>query len=400
MFQNIFSTYVERPTVFRNKEVLSNSFIPRKISYREDEIKQISNILAPLLRGYQPSNVFIYGTCGTGKTICSRYVAAQLEEAGKGQIKCIYINTKLKRIADTEYRLLNQLLREFGESMPDTGLSTDILYRRLFELIEERKHSVVLLLDEIDALFKKIGDEFLYNLTRMNTELNTKIVLVGITNDLSFRDKLDQRIKSSLGEEEILFKPYNAVQLRNILSERVSEGFIRNTVDPAVISKCAAIAAQEHGDARKALDLLRIAGEIADRNSDVSVTESHVDMAEQKLDIDRVTETIKAQPRHSQMILYSLVKCAERNQMNNGWHDGRTLTGDLFDAYSKICTTNGTKVLTQRRFSDLVGELDMLGIITANVISKGRHGRTREITLAVNGSALEKTKTFLGSKFR
>ena len=401
MQQNIFTSYVSRPTIFRNKEALSNSFVPRKISHRDEEIRQMSCILAPILRGYQGSNVFVYGTCGTGKTICSRYVAAQLEEAGKGRVKCIYINAKLKRVADTEYRLLNQLLREFGELMPDTGLPTDALYRRLFALLEERKTSLVLMLDEIDALFKKIGDEFLYNLTRINTELKgTKVVLVGITNDLSFRDRLDQRIKSSLGEEEVLFKPYNAMQLKNILLERVNEGFIHSTVDPSAINKCAAIAAQEHGDARKALDLLRVAGELADRDSETTVTEAHVDMAERKLDIDRVAETIKSQPLHSQTILYSAIRCMEKRQESSNWADTRILTGDLFDAYSKACTANGTKVLTQRRFSDLVGELDMLGIISTKVISKGRYGRTREITLAINGSALEKAKTFLETRFR
>ncbi len=397
--QNLFSSYVERPTIFRNKEVLSTSFIPRKISYRDEEIKQLSNILAPLLRGYQTSNVFVYGTCGTGKTICSRYVAAQLEEASKRKIKCVYINTKLKRVADTEYRLLNHLLRELGEIMPDTGLPTDILYRRLSALIEEKRQPLVLLLDEIDALFAKIGDEFLYSLTRMNTELKkAKIVLVGITNDLSFRDKLDQRIKSSLGEEEVLFKPYNALQLKNILAERVNEGFIHNTVDISAINKCAAIAAQEHGDARKALDLLRVAGEIADRDSETVVTDKHVDIAEKKLDIDRITETIKAQPWHSQMILYSLICLNGRRQDN--WADNRILTGDLFESYSKTCIANGTKILTQRRFSDLVGELDMLGIISTKVISKGRYGRTREIALSINGSAHEKAKTFLETRFR
>ena len=246
---------------------------------------------------------------------------------------------------------------------------------------------------------KKIGDEFLYTLTRMNTELKTaKITLIGITNDLSFRDKLDQRVKSSLGEEEVVFKPYNATQLQDIISERVGESFEYNTVEPAAINKCAAIAAQEHGDARKALDLIRIAGELVDRNGETRITEDYIDFADKKLDIDRITESVKAQPKHSQIILHSLLKCVEKKK-DSGWTDTRILTGDLFSMYSNKCMVNGTKILTQRRFSDLVGELDMLGIISAKVVSKGRHGRTREITLAVNGSALEKAKSFLEMKF-
>ena len=227
--ENIFSQYIEKPTLFNNKNILTSSFIPEKILHRDDEIKQISSILAPALKGYQPNNIFLYGTCGTGKTICTKYVIKQLENItknNKNTIKTIYLNCKMKRVADTEYRLFAQLLKEFGENVPVTGLPTDILYRRFFEKIDEKKQTVIIVLDEIDTLFKKIGDDFLYNLTRANSELkNTQLTIIGITNSLSFRDNLDLRVKSSLSEEEILFRPYNAVQIKNILLDRIKQGF-------------------------------------------------------------------------------------------------------------------------------------------------------------------------------
>ncbi len=397
---NIFSQYTQKQSVFKDKTVLTANFIPSKIPHRDEEITQLSSALAPMLKGFHASNIFVYGTCGTGKTICSKFVVSQLEEAKKeNDIKAVYVNCKMKKVADTEYRLLAQFLKEFGECVPDTGLPTDVLYRRFFEAADSKKQTVVLILDEIDTLFKKIGDEFLYNLTRINQDLKqAKLNIIGITNDLSFRDDLDMRVRSSLGEEEILFRPYNALQLKHILEERAASGFSVE-IDDTVLNKCAAIAAQEHGDARRALDLLRVAGEIAERQGDTAVTEMHVDMAEQKIDLDRVTETIKSQPKQSQAVLYAIIRLAENRKKSAKWSDSRLLTGDVFTTYESVCKENGIKTLTQRRVSDLIAELDMLGIITANVISKGRYGRTKEITMAISDSLLDRVKVFLVSRF-
>ncbi len=393
---NIFSDYLDKETLFRNKNVLTSSFIPSKIPHRDHEISQLSSIIAPALRGYHPNNIFIYGTCGTGKSLSIRFVLHQLEEIARrnsAEIKTIYVNCKMKKVADTEYRLLSQFLQEVGINVPDTGLPTDVLYRKFFETIDDKKRIIVITLDEIDSLLKKVGDEFLYNLTRINSELkNAKLSVIGITNDLSFMNNLDARVKSSLGEEEILFKPYNATQLKDILTERVGEGFNKGVVEEGVINKCAALAAQEHGDARRALDLLRVAGEIAERLGETRLTEKHVDTAEEKIDMDRVVETVKTQPKQSQAVLYSILMLA-----TNGHQ--RILTGDVFDYYRKMCGENGMKTLTQRRVSDLIGELDMLGVITARVISKGRYGRTRDISLAISDSVVEKVDNILKVRF-
>jgi cell division control protein 6 len=408
---NIFSQYIHAESIFLDKVHLSSSFIPVKIPHRDDEIRQISTVLAPVLRGFRPNNIFIYGTCGTGKTICAKFIISQLRDIAKQnghRLKVIYLNCKMKKVADTEYRLFAQLLKELGEVVPDTGLPTDVLYRRFFDRVEAHAGTVIVILDEIDALVKKVGDEFLYNFTRTDTVLKkSNLTIVGITNDLAFRDNLDLRVKSSLSEEEVLFKPYNALQLKDILAERTRHSFAAGAVPDNVLSKCAAIAAQEHGDARRALDLLRVAGEIAERLGERQVSEVHVDMAEQKIDLDRMTETIKVQPRQSQAVLQAIIKLHDKFAIsingngNSGrrWVDARLLTGDVYNMYQEICRISAMKPLTQRRVSDLIGELDMLGVINARVISNGRYGRTREITLAMNESVLGKVHAFLSDRF-
>ena len=289
--------------------------------------------------------------------------------------------------------MLAYILKELNFPVPETGLPTETLYNKLFDLINERKQILLLALDELDALIKKIGDELLYNLTRINAELTkSKITLIGISNDISFTENLDPRVKSSLSEEEIIFPPYNAIQLKDILEERAKKALKPNVFSEGVISKCAALAAQEQGDARRALDLLRVAAEIAERNEDPKITEQHVTLAEQKLELDRVVELAKLQPRHSQLVLYSIFKLFEKGA-------DQILTGDIYDIYISLCKRNGYRFLTQRRVSDLISELDMLGLISAKVVSKGRYGRTREIKLAIAKKPFDLLKSYFSNLF-
>lgn len=291
------------------------------------------------------------------------------------KIKTIYVNCKLKKVADTEYRLLAYLCGELGKKVPFTGLPTDQIYNTFFKALDKDKQVVILVIDEIDTLIKKTSDGMLYSLTRINESLeNAKLCIIGITNNLDFINTLDPRVRSSLSEEEIIFPPYNAVQLQDILRQRAFLAFGEGVLDGGVIEKCSALAAQEHGDARRALDLLRIAGELAERKGDLKATTKHVDMAEERIDVDRTLEIVKAQPRQSQLVLYSIMSIDKKNIQ----------TADVIDVYRGLCKKCGLKSLTQRRVSDLIAELDLFGIINSRVISRGRHGRTRIIELALD----------------
>ncbi len=395
--QDMLSKYMEQKSIFVNKDALTISFKPDDLPHREEQIGQVIDVLAPALRGDRPSSLFLYGKSGTGKSVVSQYVARELEKASKknsNDLKIIYINCKMRRVADTEYRLLAELSRQLGKDVPETGLPTNVVYKTFFETLDEENRLVLLILDEIDTLVKKIGDGILYSLIRVNEELEqSKLSIVGISNDLSFSDSLDARVKSSLSEEELIFPPYNAIQLKDILKDRSEVAFTIGAVDDSVVSKCAALAAQEHGDARKALDLLRVSGEIADRLNDMKVTEKHVDLAEDKIDVDRVIEVIKTQPKQSQAVLWSIIKLVEDDDMNV------IETGDIFDMYSSVCKNSGLGCLTQRRVSDLIAELDSFGIINAKVVSKGRYGRTREVKLAISDQALRKVKEMFTNSF-
>jgi len=378
--KSYFEKFLEKEPLFINKSILQDSYTPETIPHRDEQINKIAEILAPCLRLEKPSNLFVYGKTGTGKTLSIKYTTNQIKDVADQRnipIKICYVNCKLKRVADTEYRLIAQLVwKAFQKPVPATGLPTDEVYNIFYELLNRDKQILIVILDEIDQLVKKSGDEILYNLTRINADLesDSKIIIIGISNDLVFADNLDPRIKSSLSEEEIVFPPYNAIQLQDILKRRAKEAFKKGVLKEGVIEKCAAYAAREHGDARRALELLRVAGEIAERKGCTHVEIKHLDEAEEKIEKDRLIDIVSSYPKQFQVVLYSIITIYNKRK-------DIVFTGEVYDLYKGICRQINLRPLTQRRVSDIISELDMLGLINAKLISKGRHGRTREISI-------------------
>jgi cell division control protein 6 len=374
--KGIFEDMLTIVNIFENRDVLRSTYTPDYLPHRSDQVKALATVLVPALRGETPSNVLIYGKTGTGKTAVAKHVGKELERTGELYgipSVVIYINCE---VVDTQYRLLASLARHFDKEIPMTGWPTDQVYTEFKNALDSERRIAIIIMDEVDKLVDK-GDDVLYNLTRINSDLKkAKVSLIGITNDLKFTEFLDPRVKSSLGEEEIIFPPYDANQLRDILQERAKTAFKPNVLEETVIPLCAAYAAQEHGDARRALDLLRVSGEISERSKSAKVLEIHVRQAQDKIETDRIVEVVKTLPTQSKLVLLSAV-------LLNNVGDSNITTGEVYNIYKQTCRIIGIDILTQRRVTDLISELDMLGILNATVVSKGRYGRTKEIALSV-----------------
>ncbi|GIU69356.1 MAG: cell division control protein Cdc6 [Candidatus Woesearchaeota archaeon] len=386
--------FIRKESLFKNKTVLQSAYFPDEVLHREEQINQLAKILAPSLRSERPSNIFVYGKTGTGKTLTVQYTLKELMKIAQREnipLKYVYINCKLKKIADTEYRLIAEISRHLGKSIPPTGLPTDEVYNIFYKAINQERKIIIIVLDEIDQLVKKIGDELIYNLTRINTELKeSQVSIIGISNDVMFADDLDPRVKSSLSEEEIIFPSYNALQIQDILKKRCSEAVKDGVIEEGVIAKCAAYAAREHGDARRALELIRVAVEIAERKGLSKITLKEIDESEEKIEKDRVIDIITTQPKQFQLVLYSILLLAGRKKANEP-----IFTGDIYALYKDLCLKTNMRPLTQRRVSDVISEFDLLGIINARVISKGRYGRTREVNIITNESLNQKIISIL-----
>jgi cell division control protein 6 len=385
MQENIFKDHLETKSIFkRDRDILRPSYIPEKLLHRDEQIDQIASILVSALRGDQPSNIMVFGKTGTGKTATAKYLGKEIKKAADDlpeplkDVRYIYINCE---VVDTQYGVLqnigNHFIENFDERIPPTGWSTERVYNILWEMIDKTPKVVVVVLDEIDRFVYKSGDDTLYHLTKINDDLKkAKISIIGISNDLKFTELLDPRVRSRLSDEKIVFPPYDADQLKDILVQRAEMAFEKGVIGEGVIGLCAAVEANEHGDARRALDLLRVAAEIAERNSETEINENHVIKAKNKIELDCVIEAVRTLPLQSKLVLLGILLGEE-----NG--NPKQMTGDVYSAYKELAKKSGTSLLTQRRVADLISELDMMGLVSARVKSFGRGGRTREILVSV-----------------
>lgn len=366
--------------IFKARELLLPDYVPETLPHRENQIRKLVEIMSPLVRSEKPSNIFIYGLTGTGKTAVTKFVLKNLYKRFPSNFTYVYVNA---RQSDTPYRILADILESLNSKVPFTGLSTAELFRRLLKKLNDIDSIVVIVLDEIDAMVKKHGDDILYRFTRANNELAKPLIsLIGITNDVKFIETLDPRVKSSLSEEELVFPPYNAEELEDILKQRANFAIYEGAISDDVIRLCAALAARDHGDARRALDLLRVAGEIAEREGKDKITVTEVEKARVEIERDRVYEVLSTLPFHSKLVLAAILK---------GLKSKSTLTtGEVYEIYLKLANKIGVENVTQRRVSDILNELDMVGIITAKVVNRGRYGKTKEINLAVSEDIIYK----------
>jgi len=383
ILDEVFTKFFNTEGIFKDRDVLRHDYLPERLPHREDQIKRLGEIVAPVLKGARCSNIFVYGKTGTGKTAVTKYVLARLEAKARevgSPVSFCYVNC---RLAGTEYRVLASLCSGLQLSVPFTGLSVGEVFERFRNGLDLAKRIMIIALDEVDALVKARSDILLYELTRINETLTrSKVSIIGISNDLRLKEFLDPRVLSSLSEEEIVFRPYDAAELKTILAERAKVAFREGALSEGALGLCAALAAAEHGDARRALDLLRVAGEVAERKGASIVTEEHVREAEKLIEHNRVVEALANLTLHSKLVMLSVFHLVRAN----GY---RAITGEIYEVYNELCGELAVAPLTQRRVSTLVNELDALGLLNAQVTSMGRYGRTKKIRLEVTRTIIK-----------
>lgn len=369
-----------------NREILHFTYIPEVILHRDSEQEKVTQSLIPILKKSRPSNLLVYGKPGTGKTLVVRKVLSKIQnrvEKTQFPIKLVYTNSKDET---TLYGLLVSFGRQLGldeKDLPATGLAISEVFKRLLKTINQGKLNIVFVIDEIDYLaylVSKTGKDILYQLTRANGRLTEgSLTLVGISNDLTFKERLDPRVISSLGEEEIVFTSYSVEQIRKILENRIQKAFIKDAVEEPALNLCAAMAGREHGDARRAIDLMRVAGELAEREQSETVNENHIRGASQKIEENKEVTALQSYPLHEKLLIIAVMKTSGLS------------TGEIYTTYKNLCKVVGQKELSTRRVTQMLSDVELSGIISGRIIHQGIHGRTKKFKLAISPIIIKET---------
>ncbi len=374
--------------IFQNRDVLDvDDYQPEQLIERDEQIDEYASALEPILNGWKPNNIFVYGKTGTGKTATTHYMlnwlrhdiqeqSSAVEGSDKKDsnttsstnLEVVYLNCEaLTSSYQVAVELLNDL-RDEAHQVATRGHAPNDIYNWLFEEIDNRNGVVLVVLDEVDH----IGDDdtILYQLARArstNNLKNSNLGVMGISNDFSFREDLSPKVRDSLCEKEILFPAYNATELTEILKRRAEKALYDDAYDLGVLNSSAAYAAKDKGSARQAIDILRNAGDLAQKKDLDTITPDLVKEAKGIVERGRVSEMIGGLSPHGKYALHGLAIASKNNETP-------IRTKELYDYYRIVCQREQTDTLSVRALRDHLAELDLIGIAKEDQRNAGRGG--------------------------
>jgi len=368
----MFVAESDSPRLIKRLDLLEVGAVPEgdRIVGRDNEIESLVSNLRPIVRGEPPTPVLISGKTGTGKSLVARHVAKTATNVAEREgldvadiyVDCSQHSTETRAVCATA-RSINKTAGS-PQDIPLTGLGASQYYTYIWELLEDFDAAVVIL-DEIDRIQPSNDgnqDDILMQLSRAREakKTDTNIGIIAISNKLDYPEEMNQRVRSSFGDAELLFPPYDANQLKDIMRAR-EDAFYDDALESGVIPKAAALAAREHGDARKAIRILKNAGQIAEEMQDTVVRETHLDEAKQRAEADRVAEHVSTQTPHARHILLALALLTKNSEADDG-EDGYRTTA-VYDAYQIVCDQEGIDPLKIDRVRQLLDEQAFLDII-------------------------------------
>jgi cell division control protein 6 len=348
--------------IFAKREILQIDYVPseNRIVGRDEQIEKVAGELGPVVVGEPPNSIIIYGKTGCGKSLVAKHVsqiAAEEAENRGVRLATGYINcqqAKGNSDALSKYgREINP--PESGISFPSRGISENEYFERLWTVLNRFYDAAIIVLDEVDKLK---NDDLLMALSRAGEDgsVDVPIGVIAVSNKINYRDNMTERTKSSFGHNEFIFEPYDATQIKEILQNRI-DAFVDGVLDDGVIPRAAALSAKEHGDARKAMRLLRYAGDQANKENADRVKESHLNDARASAEVDRLLELISGLPPHSKHVLLGLANLT-KNSPEREWF--RTVK--IREAYVEICYQSGSDPLSAERTRQLLNELCFLEV--------------------------------------
>ncbi len=344
-------------------------------SVRDVEIKELSSHFAPIFRDDHPCHLAIWGKTGTGKTLTLMYFLKLLTEmcrTSRIPIRHVHLDLSNPRPC---FRALNDLACLLNASKRyEKGISLEEMMFHIERKLSRYHGYLVLFIDEVDNVRHDKDNFMTFLVRRLPQQVPAKIILVLVSNRLDWPDQLDPRVKSFLRMNELIFEPYDAMDLQRILRIRVEKALDPGSVEPGVIEKIAALASREHGDARKAVQLLAKSAYWAEK-AGTKLTTAIIDRAADALETDRYLTLIRTGPTQMKGVMAAVIEA--KRQLKK-----RVLgTGEAYEAYKAFCKQADIRSLTGRAFGDVLAELDLYCLVRCRIVSRGRYGRSREILL-------------------
>ena len=349
--------------VFKDRSKLLPSYVPAVLLHREAEVSFLLSVLADGSGG-----AFIHGIEGVGKTAVARSVILRL---GAG-VRRVYVDGSVR---DTPHLLALAVGDALGVNVPYSKFSIRATMSRLRDALRDFRARYVVVVDGVDSLARKRGGvEVLCGLAELGAEFGQLYFVAASRASYP-------RLARCFAGPAVQLKPYDATQLRDIVEARAREAFADGAIGAGALDRCVELASRERGNARLAVDLLRVAGDIAERDRVRVVGESHVERAWEEIRRWSALSTVSLLPLQSKAVLLALLKAT-------GWGSRSATTGEVYKEYRSLARELGIEAVTLRRVSGVVAELERERVVDGRIINRGRYGRSRHVRLAVDPGEL------------
>jgi archaeal cell division control protein 6 len=371
-YDDLFDELAADESVFADKSVLDPLTEPNEIVPRTDQERALASILTSVTEGYLPTTVSVYGPPGTGKTITTRRLCREFA-ARHTDFDLEYVNLKECR---TIFSAANEILFALGGEKRGAYVGLDGVFEGIWERLETYPEWTVLILDEIDHIKHDANydpSDFFYRLLRgegkLARDLHLSVFL--ISNELLTVDlRLDSRVESAMGGEEVFFPPYNEDELREIVGARIGRAFNEGRMDETAFDRGVREAAHRWGDARKTLRLFRQAGEVANKRGLEQVTVECIVDSLEETEREATVMKLRSLPlRH-----LAVLAAAVGTRAANGEIIQPIRTSRIHDRLQQKTTAKRFQ-LGERAIQQIVGDLATMGIVDTWKESEGRGGR-------------------------